>query len=165
VIRPPSPEILPPQQKLQRTQSKPTRTRLQPLEYFDRYFEVLVAFSQGSESLRKPQIEQLRLVAAAMKKRPRLTLQLNVYAMNAEQNSYSAQQLYSIQLFFAAEQIPFEVLEAEESDPRDDAEGIVCTLRLDNDADLIEFYTKGRENVSAEVREAIRSLTHDFRMR
>lgn len=115
----------------------------------DRYFECFVAFVDGDCSPGPQQVAQLRLVATAMKKRPSLALHVqDVRAASTETvdpgcNSDGEQRLYSAKLFFAAEAIPFECMPAEESDPQESSEGVLCTLRMDADEELLDFFAHG----------------------
>jgi hypothetical protein len=110
---------------------------------WDRYFQSLIAFPQGGCSALSPQIAQLRLVAEAMKRRPGLTLQLAEYSFCPGMDSCGPQRLYSVKLFLDAENIPYVCMPAEQSDPRQESEGVLCTLRMDNDQELLDFFTNG----------------------
>lgn len=110
---------------------------------WDRHFESLVVFPPLVCSAGKEQIAQLRLVAEAMKKRPCLTLQLAEYSVAPGMDCCGTQRLYSVKLFLDAENIPYVCMPAEQSDPRQESEGVLCTLRMDNDRELFDFFTNG----------------------
>jgi len=106
----------------------------------DRYFQCIIEFPPGVDSVRPPQIAELRRVVQAIQKRPLLKLQMAEYCSNPSFNPSGEQRLYSAGLFLSAESIPFERMPAEQNDPREDVEGLLCTLRIDADQELLDFF-------------------------
>jgi hypothetical protein len=127
--------------------------KTEKIEQFEseRRFECLVAFADGCHAVSSRQVAELRKVATAMKQRPGLTLHVAEYSMRAGgacEDSIGKQRLYSVQLFLAAEDVPFTCMPAERSDPRDGKEGILCTLHLDEE--LLTYLRNGQSSCESD---------------
>jgi len=111
----------------------------------DRYFECLVAFPGEVCSAGLEQVRQLRLLASALKQRPNLVLHLAKYSSSTSTglDTTAEQRLYSVQLFFEAEHIPFVCMPAEEANPHEGRGGVLCTLHMDNDEELFKCIKQG----------------------